>query len=79
VRLRPPTNGETYTLTQVSKERSGIERALHALDGMRGLVGSLLIGAIGVAAIRAGGTAGWAIGMALSLLCVIGVTLVVRG
>jgi hypothetical protein len=46
---------------------------------MRGLVGSLLIGAIGVAAIRAGGTAGWALGMALSLLCVIGVTLVVRG
>jgi hypothetical protein len=76
--MSPDEPGDLHS-DAVSKERSAIERVLHAVDGMRGLIGSLLIGAIGVAAIRAGGTAGWALGAALSLVCVLGVTVVARG
>jgi hypothetical protein len=62
----------------VSGERSGIERGIRAVDGIRGVVGSLLVGSIGVAAIRAGGTAAWALGIVLLVLAATGITLSLR-
>jgi hypothetical protein len=65
-------------LRPVSGERSGIERGIRAVDGIRGVVGSLLVGGIGIAALRAGGTAGWALGIVLLLLAASGVALSFR-
>ena len=63
----------------MSDGRSGIERALQLIDGGRGFVGSLVIGAVGVAAIRAGGVVGWAFGAVLIAMCVAGIGFILRG
>jgi hypothetical protein len=56
----------------VSAEPSQIERWLDGIDGVRGLLGLLFFAGIGVAAIRAGGAAGWALGIVLLTLCAVG-------
>jgi hypothetical protein len=49
----------------VPDERSGIERVLDFVNGIRGLIGALIFGGAGVAAVRSGGTAGWVVGVVL--------------
>jgi hypothetical protein len=43
-------------------ERGGVERVLRRIDFVRGLGGLLLLAGIGVAAVLAGGLAGWLLG-----------------
>ena len=64
----------TYNLT-VSDEQGPVERVLAVVDGARGLLGGLLVLAIAIAAMRAGGAAGWA--LAIALLLALGSGLVV--
>jgi hypothetical protein len=44
---------------------SGVERVLNRIDGVRRFFGGLLLVALAVAAMRTGGTAGWALGVGL--------------
>jgi hypothetical protein len=48
---------------------------LHAVDGVRGFFGSILLGRVGIAAVAAGGTAGWILGAALIALGLTGIVL----
>ena len=62
---------------QVAPPKTGIERVLAVVDGVRGLFGSLLFGAIGVAAIRSGGTAGNVVGIAFLTLAALTIGLAI--
>ena len=55
-----------------------VERVIRFADGVRGLLGALIIGGIGVAAARSGGTAGWVVGGVLLTVSAVFVGLAVR-
>jgi hypothetical protein len=58
----------------VDGQRSGVERVLGVVDGVRGLGGAILVLVIAVASFKAGGTAGWVLGgCLLTLLGIAGV------
>ena len=69
----------TYTQNVRGTERTGTERVLHVVDGVRGFFGSILLGVVGIAAVAAGGTAGWALGAALIALGLTGIVLFAMG
>lgn len=48
---------------RMADEQNRAERVLSAIDGVRGFFGGLLLVALAVAAMEAGGTAGWALGV----------------
>jgi len=52
-------------------ERGGVERLLARIDFVRGLGGLLLLAGIGVAAVVAGGLAGWLLGAAFLAVSVV--------
>jgi membrane protein implicated in regulation of membrane protease activity len=55
-----------------------VEGTLALIDGVRGLFFAALLAGIGIAAMVAGGLAGWLLGLALLALCVVVVVLAVR-
>jgi len=59
-------------------ERNGAERVLAAVDGIRGFFGGLLVFAVAVASMDAGGTAGWALGAGLLVFLAGCLALVIR-
>jgi hypothetical protein len=60
-------------------ERGAVERVLRRIDFVRGLGGLLLLAAIGVAAVAAGGLAGWILGAGLLALSVTLFVVLIRG
>ena len=62
----------------MGEEPTTVERVLDVIDGFRGLLGLLLVVGVAVAALRAGGIAGWVLGVVLLALCATGVVVVVR-
>jgi hypothetical protein len=55
----------------VSEPAPGTEGFFRVVDWMRGVLGLLLVAGIGVAAILAGGPAGWALGAVLLVPCTV--------
>ena len=51
---------------------SGIERTLQLVDGVRGTLGAVLVIAIAIGALRAGGTAGIVLGASLLAVVAVG-------
>jgi hypothetical protein len=62
----------------MAEGRTRVDRVLYRIDGFRGLLGLLLAAVIAVAAIRAGGTAGWVFGVLLLALCAAGGIYLIR-
>jgi hypothetical protein len=56
----------------MADSRSGVERFISLADGLSGVVGGVVILAIAVAAMSAGGVAGWALGGSLLGLALVG-------
>jgi hypothetical protein len=59
--------------------RSRVQGVLDAVDVVRGFLGGLLLVVVTVAAIRAGGTAGWALGAGLLVFVAAALVRVLRG
>ena len=51
-------------------KRRGAEKVLGRIDFFRGVGGLILMAAIGVAALAAGGPAGWILGVVLLSVCI---------
>lgn len=60
------------------EERNRAERVLSVIDGVRGVFGGLLVFGVAIAAMNAGGVAGWALGAGLLGFLGGGLTLVIR-
>ena len=59
-------------------QRTGVERLINAVEGIFGLLGGVVLVGIAVAAFRAGGTAGLALGAGLLLVLAGGLVGVIR-
>jgi hypothetical protein len=62
----------------VPDQRTGVERLINAVDGVLGLLGGVVVVGFAVVAIRAGGTAGLALGAGLLLVLAGGLVGVIR-
>jgi hypothetical protein len=62
----------------MAEGRTGVDRVLYRIDSVRGTLGLLFVAVIAVAAMRAGGTAGWVLGVLLLALCAAGGVYLIR-